>query len=83
MPVRWITRFKYNTLDYVSAVKCPLLVVHSRQDDIIPFSHGRRIFDAAPSPKEFLEITGSHNDGFMVTGKLYEDGLIRFLSTMH
>ncbi len=82
MPVRWITHFKYNTLDLVSAVKCPLLVVHSRQDDIIPFSHGRRIFDAAPMPKEFLEITGSHNDGFMVTGKPYEDGLIRFLSTI-
>ena len=81
MPVRWLTRFKYNTVDYASAVKCPLLVVHSRQDDIIPFSHGRRIFDAAPMPKEFLEITGSHNDGFMVTGKAYEDGLVRFLST--
>jgi len=81
MPVQWITRFEYNTLDYVSAMKCPLLVVHSRQDDIVPFSHGRRIFDAAPRPKEFLEIIGGHNDGFMVTGKPYEDGLIRFLST--
>ena len=82
MPVRWLTRFEYNTVDYVSAKKCPLLVVHSRQDDIIPFSHGRKIFDAAPMPKEFLEISGSHNDGFMVTGKRYEDGLIRFLSTV-
>ncbi|MDH3671539.1 MAG: alpha/beta hydrolase [Gammaproteobacteria bacterium] len=81
MPVRWLTRFKYNTLDYVGTIKCPLLVVHSRHDNVIPFSHGRRIFDAAPRPKEFLEITGSHNDGFMVTGKPYEDGLMRFLAT--
>lgn len=81
MPVRWLTRFEYNTLHYVGALKCPLLVVHSRHDDIVPFSHGRRIFDAAPMPKEFLEITGGHNDGFMVTGKPYEDGLSRFLST--
>jgi hypothetical protein len=38
------------------------------------------VFAAANSPKEFLEIRGSHNDAFIVSGKAYEDGLDRFLS---
>lgn len=80
LPVRRLTRFHYTTIDYVTRRNCPILVVHSRDDDIIPFSHGRRIFEAAHPPKEFLEITGTHNDAFVVTGKRYEDGLDRFLS---
>lgn len=80
MPVRWLTKFNYAAIDYLAGVNCPVLVVHSHEDDIIPFSHGRRLFEAARPPKEFLEIEGTHNDGFVVTGKRYEDGLNRFLS---
>ncbi|MEE8196418.1 MAG: alpha/beta hydrolase [Acidiferrobacterales bacterium] len=80
MPVRWLSRYCYATVDYVPRVAAPILVVHSREDDIVPYSHGRRVFAAANSPKEFLEIRGSHNDAFIVSGKVYEDGLDRFLS---
>lgn len=80
MPVRWLTRFNYTTKDYLVQVKCPILIVHSRDDDIIPFSHGRRLFEVAHPPKEFLEIRGTHNDGFIVTGKRYEERLNLFLS---
>lgn len=80
MPVQWLTRFNYATIDYVAGLNCPILVVHSQEDDIIPFSHGRRLFEAARPPKEFLVIQGTHNDGFVVTGKRYEDGLNRFLA---
>jgi len=79
-PVRWIGRFNYNAAEYVAKKKCPVLVVHSRDDDIIPFSHGRQLFDAASEPKEFLEIRGSHNEGFVVSGKPYQDGLDAFIS---
>jgi uncharacterized protein len=53
--------------------------VHSRDDDIIPFRHGRRLWEAAPEPKAFLEISGTHNDGFVTTGRRYEEGLAAFL----
>ncbi|MCU0735243.1 MAG: alpha/beta hydrolase [Methylotetracoccus sp.] len=65
LPVRLLARFQYDTLAAVSAVRCPVLVVHSRDDDIVPFSHGQRLFDAAPEPKAFIELTGSHNSGFL------------------
>ncbi|MDH3970087.1 MAG: alpha/beta hydrolase, partial [Rhodospirillales bacterium] len=62
------------------AVVCPVLIVHSRDDEIIPVSHGRALFEAAPEPKAFLELSGGHNDGFLVSGRTYTDGLDAFLA---
>jgi pimeloyl-ACP methyl ester carboxylesterase len=79
MPVRWLTRFHYATKDHLSKVACPVLVVHSREDDIVPFDQGQALFEAARPPKDFLGINGSHNDALLVTGMRYEQGLDRFL----
>ena len=63
-PAGVLARYHYNTLEYLSRVICPVLVVHSREDDLIPFAHGERLYQAAPKPKDFLEIAGGHGDGF-------------------
>ena len=79
LPVKWLSKFSYDTADYVSAIACPLLVVHSPNDDIIPYAEGRLVYDAAPADKQFLDIRGGHNDGFFVSGEVYTDGLNRFI----
>jgi fermentation-respiration switch protein FrsA (DUF1100 family) len=79
LPVKWLARFSYDTRQYVSTIACPLLVVHSKNDEIIPYTEGRLVFDAAPANKQFLEIRGGHNDGFIVTGQKYTDGLNTFV----
>ncbi|MBI3187108.1 MAG: alpha/beta hydrolase [Gammaproteobacteria bacterium] len=79
LPVRWLARYQYNTKQYVSAVACPVMVAHSKDDEIIPYDEGREIFDAAPEPKRFLEMRGGHNDGFMVSGSDYTEGLKSFI----
>ena len=81
-PVRVLSRYEYSTEKYVKAVSCPVLIVHSRDDDIIPFEHGQQLFASSNKPKSFLEIRGGHNEGFFVNGKLYRDGLQGFLSTI-
>ena len=48
-------------------IRAPLLVIHSREDTLIPFKHGQAIFDAAREPKTFLEIRGDHDMGFVET----------------
>lgn len=65
LPARLLTRFSYDALASVQALRCPLLVAHSPQDEIVPVAHGRRLYDAAIGPKEWLELAGSHNDGFI------------------
>jgi fermentation-respiration switch protein FrsA (DUF1100 family) len=79
LPVKWLSTFRYDTRQYVSNVNCPLLVVHSKTDEIIPYAEGRLVFDAAPDAKRFLDIRGGHNDGFFVTGQAYVDGLSTFI----
>ena len=79
LPVRLISRYYYNAEDYIKNVKCPVLIVHSRNDEMILFKYGRRLFEAAKPPKEMLEITGSHNDGFITSGELYKKGLNDFI----
>ena len=65
LPVRLISRFDYDNMAALKALKAPVLVAHSRDDDIIPFSHGRALFEAANEPKQFLEMQGGHNDAFL------------------
>lgn len=80
LPIRLLLRFKYNTVESLRRVKCPVLIVHSRDDEMIPFAHGQRLFETAGEPKQFLEITGAHNDGFITSGRHYQEGLYTFIS---
>jgi uncharacterized protein len=79
LPIRLLSRFQYNTRKNVAAVHCPVLIVHSPDDEIVPFDNGRSLFDAANEPKQFLEITGGHNEGFLESGERYEKPLGAFL----
>ncbi len=86
LPVRPFARFKYNTLACLSKVRCPVLVVHSRDDELVSFEFGTRLFEAAPEPKQFVEIFGGHNDGFLLSGDVYKDAWVKwldFLKTCH
>ncbi len=83
MPVRLFARYGFKTRDYLKKVNCPVLIIHSRSDEIVPFELGLRLYEeAAKEPKEFLEIFGGHNDGFLHSGQVYREGLnnwIKFL----
>jgi len=80
LPVRLFLRFEYNTAEYLGKIDCPVLIVHSRDDEIIPFSHGERLFNVSKEPKKFLEISGTHNEGFITSGRHYEEGFNAFIS---
>lgn len=79
LPVKWLVSFKYDSLSKLSQVRCPILVMHSPQDDIIPYDMGRKLYDAAPQPKTFFELRGDHNEGFLLTGDPYVKALEKFL----
>ena len=80
-PVRLLARIRYDTRAALQDIQVPVLIVHSRGDEIIPFHHGERLYAAANEPKHFLPIQGGHNGGFLNSGRLYLDGLSRFLDT--
>ncbi len=62
LPVRLMSTIRYDTLSRLPSIRIPVLVMHSREDEMIRFKHGERNFAAANSPKLFVEIAGDHND---------------------
>lgn len=82
LPVRWLSRMNHATRDYVRDVSCPVLVVHSQDDEIIPFHHARAIFEAAPAAHSLLTLRGSHNDAHIWDERAYIEGLWRFLAAL-
>jgi pimeloyl-ACP methyl ester carboxylesterase len=79
LPVKLLARYQYNSRDKIGDIEIPKLIIHSPDDDIIPFKHGRKLFELAPEPKQFLQISGSHNDGFLVSDEEYRSGIDSFL----
>lgn len=79
LPIRLLANIRYETLARLPQIACPLLVIHSKNDDIIPFSHGRRLFEAARPPKHFIEIEGGHNEGFIFSSEGWVRQLNGFL----
>jgi fermentation-respiration switch protein FrsA (DUF1100 family) len=63
---------KMDSMGKIRNITVPKLFIHSVEDEIVPFALGKKLYDAAPDPKEFIEIVGSHNDGHM-----YDQGKIK------
>ncbi|MCP4591306.1 MAG: alpha/beta hydrolase [bacterium] len=63
LPVNWLCKYRYESIDKVSALKCAKLFIHGREDRLVPFDNGRRLYDASREPKTFMETPGGHNDG--------------------
>lgn len=78
LPVKLIAKHQYASVSKVSSIPCPKLFIHSPDDEIVPFEQGRVLYEKASQPKEFLLIKGGHNDGFLISGKTYSDGLMKF-----
>ena len=76
--IRNFVRIGYPNLARISHLSVPLLVVHGRADEIVPFAHGRALFDAAPEPKRFVELRGGHNDAFTLDRGTYVEALREF-----
>jgi len=80
LPVKWLMRNRFDTESRVAALRAPVLFVHSPEDRTVPWAHGRRLFDLARDPKEFLVIHGDHNDGCYDSRDSYRAGLDAFLT---
>jgi fermentation-respiration switch protein FrsA (DUF1100 family) len=79
LPVRWLSRFSYDTLAALERVRAPVLVAHSPEDEIVPYRHGLRLYAAAREPKAFLVLAGGHNEGFVFARPEWVAQLAAFL----
>lgn len=82
MPISIILKHRYETLNKLKNISCPIVIVHSRNDEVIPFSHAEINFERANQPKKFIELRGGHGNGFLLSKRDYVAGLQDALQTM-
>jgi fermentation-respiration switch protein FrsA (DUF1100 family) len=76
-----LLRYDFDTAEHLTRVTCPVLVLHSPEDEIMPFQLGEKVYRSANEPKVFVKMRGDHNSGFLQSQPDYEQELRRFLST--
>jgi hypothetical protein len=82
IPVRWIAGSRFDSYGKISQVKVPKLFLHAEADEVIPIAHGRRLYEAAPPPKTFVQLHGTHSDAFEVDSARYFDSIGKFLASL-
>ena len=82
LPLGPLLQTRYDILEKLAKVKAPILVLHGDRDDVVPYEQGRKVFAAAPEPKQFYTIRGAnHNDTYAVGGDAYFQRLSEFIET--
>lgn len=79
LPVKLLSRVRYDSVRRVRTLDCPKLIMHSREDETVPFELARRLFAAAAEPKWFVELSGGHSSGHLDSGRSYVDAWAQFL----
>jgi uncharacterized protein len=82
IPVRWIAGTRFDSIDKIGKVIIPKLFLHAAEDEVIPIAHGRRLYQAAPPPKTFVELRGTHSDAFEVDSATYFGSIRNFVATL-
>ena len=71
LPVSWLARNRFASVDKIARVRMPKLFVHARGDAEVPIAHGRRLFELAAPPKSFQEVAGGHTDAYKVDPRFF------------
>jgi fermentation-respiration switch protein FrsA (DUF1100 family) len=83
LPVRWMMRNRFASIEKIGLYHGPLLIVHGTEDALIPFAMGQALFTHANEPKRFYAVAGAdHNDVAVTGGHLYGQVIDDFLREM-
>lgn len=63
LPAKLLMTMRLNSLSKIGRYCGPVLISHGDADEVVPFDHGKALFEAALQPKQFIAIPGGmHND---------------------
>jgi uncharacterized protein len=60
LAARWLCHTRLNSLKFISRCKCPVLILHSEDDEFVPVKHAHKLYSRAPFPKKIIIFKGSH-----------------------
>ena len=80
LPVRWLLRDRFSSIDAIASVRSPVLIVAGDRDRIVPVEQSRRLFERASGPRELVVVRGAdHNDAELIEGRQVIDAVRKFL----
>ncbi len=82
----FVYKSKFDSLTKIKSIKAPKLILHSVNDEIVPFEQGKKLFENAPEPKGFVQLQGGHNDAFLISQDVFAakiDSFIDMVSRLH
>ena len=80
VPIRLLWWDRFDNLALLDEVQCPMLIIHSTGDEVVPFHHSARLLAAAPPHSMFLFLDTRHNDVVERGGEIYWRALKRYFA---
>ena len=79
LPLGWTAPRAMATTRWLNEAGVPVLVMHGKRDQVIPFALGKQLFDGLTVPKEMLvSETANHSEIPEVDGERYYGAITRF-----
>lgn len=76
-----LAKYEFPTEQYILTQRTyPVMIMHSPDDEIVGFHHGKELYQLLETPKRFIELRGGHNDNFFLSQELIEDSWRWYLS---
>ena len=79
LPIRLLSAERFASVERIDSIAMPKLFMHASDDGAIPFEFGKRLYDAAPAPKEFVILTGGHDRAFAADSATYYGAIAKFI----
>ncbi|BAY84882.1 hypothetical protein NIES267_43800 [Calothrix parasitica NIES-267] len=84
VPIKILPFDKFDNLKKIKKLKCPVLIMHGKLDEVVPFYHGEQLFKQAPEPKLSLWIEDAkHNNFPYAAGERYTKILKEFMQLVN
>ncbi len=78
----WLLSSRWDSLNKIRTITAPKLIIHSINDEIVPYKLSRKLFESAPHPKEFLQTRGGHNSSFFESEQVLREKISDFLKRL-
>ncbi|MFH1355101.1 MAG: alpha/beta hydrolase [Candidatus Omnitrophota bacterium] len=79
---KFIFSNSFDSINKIRKIEAAKLFIHTPSDEVVPFALARRLYDSAASPKEFVEISGSHGMAFLDSQEKYVSSISEFVKKL-
>lgn len=80
LPYKLLIRFLFSSGDKLININMPVLFIHSKQDETVPYINGVRLFEKFSGKKKFIEISDDHNYGIFNSQQKFVQEAMPFLN---